>query len=306
MQPHDAIFKQFLSDIDIARDFLAAHLPPAIQQQCDFSTLQLESASFIENTLRSRLSDMLYSLQTRSGSGYIYCVIEHQSRPDNLMPFRLLRYCLDAMQQHLSQGHRSLPVVIPLLFYHGKQSPYPYSMQWLDHFTNPELAAQIYHHAFPLIDLTVIPDEEIKTHRRAALLELVQKHIRTRDMLELAHDIGLLFEHWNLSLPLRHALLLYVATVGNTSDIDRFIDSVAEPLSTHKEETMTIAQQLHQRGFEQGMQAGLQEGLQEGMKSSALNIARQLLQSGMEQELVQRVTQLSDEEMAQLLRCEQK
>ncbi|MBI0575685.1 Rpn family recombination-promoting nuclease/putative transposase, partial [Pectobacterium parmentieri] len=45
MQPHDAIFKQFLSDIDIARDFLTAHLPPAIQQQCDFSTLQLESAS---------------------------------------------------------------------------------------------------------------------------------------------------------------------------------------------------------------------------------------------------------------------
>ncbi|MCH5048816.1 hypothetical protein DMB84_006910 [Pectobacterium aquaticum] len=125
-------------------------------------------------------------------------------------------------------------------------------------------------------------------------------------MLELAHDIGLLFEHWNLSLPLRHALLLYVATVGNTSDIDRFIDSVAEPLSTHKEDTMTIAQQLHQRGFEQGMQAGLQEGKQEGMKSSALNIAHQLLQNKMEQELVQRVTQLSDEEMTQLLRSEQK
>ncbi|GKW02876.1 hypothetical protein PEC301877_16910 [Pectobacterium carotovorum subsp. carotovorum] len=42
------------------------------------------------------------------------------------------------------------------------------------------------------------------------------------------------------------------------------------------------------------------------MKASALNIARQLLQSEMEQELVQRVTQLSDEEMAQLLHSEQK
>ncbi|MBG0749807.1 hypothetical protein Q7O_003769 [Pectobacterium carotovorum subsp. carotovorum PCCS1] len=46
--------------------------------------------------------------------------------------------------------------------------------------------------------------------------------------------------------------------------------------------------------------------MQEGMKATALNIARQLLQSEMEQELVQRVTQLSDEEMAQLLRSEQK
>ncbi|MDY4369404.1 hypothetical protein SNR26_16980 [Pectobacterium brasiliense] len=42
------------------------------------------------------------------------------------------------------------------------------------------------------------------------------------------------------------------------------------------------------------------------MKSSAINIARQLLQNKMEQELVQRVTLLSDEEMTQLLRSEQK
>lgn len=51
--PHDAVFKQFLTQADTARDFLAIHLPPALRQRCDLDTLQLESASFIEESLRA-------------------------------------------------------------------------------------------------------------------------------------------------------------------------------------------------------------------------------------------------------------
>lgn len=31
------------------------------------------------------------------------------------------------MQRHLEAGHKKLPLVIPVLFYTGKRSPYPYS-----------------------------------------------------------------------------------------------------------------------------------------------------------------------------------
>ncbi|MFE8148244.1 Rpn family recombination-promoting nuclease/putative transposase [Brenneria goodwinii] len=300
MQPHDKVFKLFLSDIDVARDFLTVHLPLDIGERCDFSTLRLESASFVDEALRARVSDMLYSLHTSAGTGYIYCLIEHQSKPEHMMAFRLIRYCLAAMQQHLEQGHKRLP----LLFYQGERSPYPYSLRWLDAFDDPALAAQIYGNAFTLIDLTVIPDEEIKTHRRAALLELVQKHIRTRDMLELARDIGLLFERWQVPLTQKRALLYYIAQTGNTSRPADFIERVAEPLSTDREEIMTIAQQLKQIGFEEGLQAGViqgrEQGIEQGMKASARQIARQLLQTGMARGQVQQITQLSDEEMAQL------
>ncbi|MCL2894052.1 Rpn family recombination-promoting nuclease/putative transposase [Brenneria tiliae] len=304
MQSHDKVFKLFLSDIDVARDFLTAHLPPDIGERCDFNTLQLESASFVDEALRARVSDMLYSLHTTAGTGYIYCLIEHQSKPENMMAFRLIRYCLAAMQQHLEQGHNQLPLVVPLLFYQGERSPYPYSLRWLDAFDDPVLATRIYSKAFPLIDLTVTSDEEIKTHRRAALLELVQKHIRTRDMLELARDIGLLFERWQVPLRQKKALLYYIAQTGNTSRPADFIEIVAEPLSTDREEIMTIAQQLKQIGFEEGMQAGViqgrEQGIEQGMKTSARQIARQLLLTGMAREQVQQITRLSDEEMAQL------
>ncbi|QTF07996.1 Rpn family recombination-promoting nuclease/putative transposase [Brenneria izadpanahii] len=306
MQPHDAIFKQFLSNIDIAQDFLSIHLPPEIQALCDFTTLQLESASFVDEELRSRISDMLYSCRTTQGKGYIYCVIEHQSTPDKMMAFRLLRYSLAAMQQHLSQGNNTLPLVVPLLFYHGESSPYPYSLNWLDSFHDPSLAQQVYTTTFPLLDLTVTSDEEIKTHRRVALLELVLKHIRTRDMLELARDIGLLMELWALPLTPQRALMFYILKTGQTSDYRAFLDGVKAPLTGERGENMeSIANQLKREGFEKGLQQGkekwlakgLEQGIEQGMKASALRIARQMLKNGMPSQQVQQMTDLSDDDM---------
>jgi hypothetical protein len=122
------------------RDFLAIHLPPALRQRCDLDTLQLESASFIEESLRAWYSDVLWSLKTASGEGYIYVVIEHQSSPDAQMAFRLMRYAIAAMQRHLDGGHTRLPLVVPMLFYHGATTPYPWSLNWLDCFADPQLA----------------------------------------------------------------------------------------------------------------------------------------------------------------------
>ena len=77
--PHDAVFKTFLSHPKTARDFITLHLPPALLAICDLSTLRLESGSFVEDDLRPYYSDVLYSLKTRHGDGYVQVLIEHQS-----------------------------------------------------------------------------------------------------------------------------------------------------------------------------------------------------------------------------------
>ncbi|MEA9393673.1 Rpn family recombination-promoting nuclease/putative transposase, partial [Acerihabitans sp. TG2] len=250
---HDALFKKFLGDIEVARDFLDIHLPASLRQRCDLSTLAMESSTFIKNNLRSRYSDMLYSVQTTGGPGYIYTVIEHQSRPEKKMPFRMLGYCLEAMQQHLDQGHKQLPVVIPLLFYHGRTSPYPYTTYWLDCFADPELAKSVYTQAFPLIDLTTLPDDEIMTHRRVAVLELIQKHIRTRDMLELSNDIARLISQWALPHAQFRSLMFYIAECGTTSNAEQFLHNIDQNTTDYREDVMTIAEQLRQQGMQKGI-----------------------------------------------------
>lgn len=188
--PHDAVFRKLLSQADTARDFLAIHLPEKLRALCDLSSLRLESGSFVEEDLRLSYSDILYSVNTTSGAGYVYVLIEHQSSPERHMAFRLMRYAIAAMQRHLDKGYRELPLVIPLLFYHGKISPYPWSLRWLDGFQWPAQAESLYCGAFPLIDITSMPDEHIMQHRRVAMLELLQKHIRQRDMLELYEQLA--------------------------------------------------------------------------------------------------------------------
>ncbi len=124
--PHDALFKSFLMHPDTARDFMEIHLPKDLRELCDLDSLKLESASFVDEKLRALHSDILWSVKTREGDGYIYVVIEHQSREDIHMAFRLMRYSMAVMQRHIEHDkRRPLPLVIPMLFYHGSRSPGP-------------------------------------------------------------------------------------------------------------------------------------------------------------------------------------
>ncbi|WP_260863818.1 Rpn family recombination-promoting nuclease/putative transposase [Citrobacter sp. Marseille-Q6884] len=303
--PHDAVFKKIISYPEVARDFLDIHLPVTLRKICDLQTLKLESTTFIEEDLRAYYSDVLWSLKTREGDGYIYCVIEHQSTAAQHMAFRLMRYAIAAMQHHLDAGNKTLPVVIPMLFYHGQQSPYPWSLNWMDEFDYPQLARQLYSEAFPLIDITVIPDDEIMQHQRIALLELMQKHIRDRDLMGLVDRlVSLLVTGIDNDNHLQ-TLFNYLLQYGDAARSSEFIRQVAERSPHNKEQLMTIAERLRQEGhhnglqegIKQGIQQGMQHGLQQGTQEEALRIARMMLAKGIDRDLVRVITGLLPDEV---------
>lgn len=306
--PHDATFRQFLTQPDIARDFMALHLPPELRECCDFSTLKLESGSFVEDDLRQYFSDVLYSLKTTAGNGYIHVLIEHQSSPDKHMAFRLMRYAVAAMQRHLEAGHKRLPLVIPILFYVGRRTPYLYSTRWLDEFDDPLLADWLYSHSFPLVDVTTIPDDEIMQHRSMAALTLLQKHIRQRDLAELMDRLVSILMAGDHSSSQVISLVNYIVQAGEVSDAKTFVQELAQRVPQHENALMTIAQQLEQIGLEKGIELGIAQGriegkeigLQEGRQSMQLRIARTMLTSGMDRNTVMQMTGLTEEELAQL------
>lgn len=261
---HDAVFKQFLTHPETARDFLDIHLPPALHKLCDLNTLQLASGSFIEDDLRLYYSDVLYSLKAGNGDGYVYCLIEHQSTPDKHMAFCLMRYAIAAMQRHLDAGHKTLPLAIPVLFYQGKVSPYPYSMSWLDEFETPEYARTLYGENFPLVDITIIPDDEIMQHRRIAILELLQKHIRQRNLTELLDQLTTLLLGGNTTQEQLIFVINYMLQAGESRDPVALINTLASRVPQHEETLMTIAEKLRLEGEQRGIQKGLQLGEQKG------------------------------------------
>ena len=272
------------------------HLPPALLRLCNLDTLQLASGSFLEENLRPYYSDILYSLKTTRGEGYIHVLIEHQSSPDKHMAFRLMRYAIAAMQRHLDAGHDTLPLVIPILFYQGRRSPYPWAMNWLEDFTDPQLACQLYSHDFTLVDITTIPDDDIMQHRSMAALTLIQKHIRQRDLAQLLDKLAslLIMEHIDRQQVV--ALVNYMLQTSETQNATVFLRKLAQRVPRHGDELMTMAEQLENIG----LMKGIEKGKQAGEREATLKIARAMLENGLEDQAIVKMTGIAIEELRQL------
>ncbi|MLO79344.1 ISNCY family transposase [Salmonella enterica subsp. enterica] len=279
---HDGLFKLFLREPDTARDFLAVHLPADIRAQVRLDTLKLEPGSFVDQKLRELHSDVLYSVETAEGhAGYIYCLVEHQSTADRMMAWRMMRYSMAVMDAHLKKGNDTLPVVVPLLFYQGTVRPYPYSTDWMDCFDVPALAREVYSRPWPLVDVSVMEDSDLQSHRRMALLELVQRDIRHRDAASLLRDVVQLIRLAGNTREQVEAVLCYIIYNGMTSEsITPFLYELAGEIPEYKELIMgTIAQQLKEEGIQLGLQQGLQQGIEQGIEQERLAAQQKLLET---------------------------
>ncbi|EMD1716908.1 Rpn family recombination-promoting nuclease/putative transposase [Providencia stuartii] len=293
--PHDAAFKGFLTQIDNARDFFDIHLPEHIRSLCDFNTLALTNSSFIDKKLRSRLSDVLYTVQTEVGDGYLYLLIEHQSTPDKLMSWRLMHYSFLAMNQHLQQGHKSLPLVVPILFYHGDSSPYPYLKTWTHCFSWPELADELYFNPFPLVDITVIDDNELVNHRKIAVMELALKHKNLRDEYQQVTSLlaQALNRHYNSEQDTSIIINYLLTTLDSSQYFEQIIQQLIEQIENHQGVAMNIAQRLKDKAKLEGKIEGKIEGMQKARHENALS----LLKNGASFELVMKSLNFSYEEL---------
>ena len=286
--PHDAVFKQFLMHAETARDFLDIHLPAELRELCDLDTLHLESGSFIEESLKGHSTDVLYSVQMQGNPGYLHVVIEHQSKPDKKMTFRMMRYAIAAMHRHLEADHDKLPLVVPILFYQGEATPYPLSMCWFD--------------------ITITPDDEIMQHRRIAILELLQKHIRQRDLMLLLEQLVTLIDEGYTSGSQLVAMQNYMLQRGHTEQADLFY-GVLRDRETGGESMMTLAQWFEEKGIEKGiekgmekgMEKGIEKGIQQGRQEERQEFALRLLSKGMSREDVAEMANLPLAEIDKLI-----
>lgn len=147
---------------------------------------------------------------------------------------------------------------------------------------------------FPLVDITVVPDDEIVQHRRVALLELMQKPIRQRDLQGIVEPLtAILLSGYANDRQLK-TLFNYLIHLGKVFRLGKFIREVAQRVPQHKEKLMTIAERLREVGRRQGKREGRLEGVEEGPRAEAVRIAQTMVAEGMALETVLRITGLSE------------
>ena len=145
-----------------------------------------------------------------------------------------------------------------------------------------------------------MPDNHILRHQRMAMLELLQKHIRQRDLAELQPMLITLLAQGYLTENQINTLISYRLQAGTTEKPGSLIRELAKQSPKHKELLMTIAEWLEEKGRKKGRKEGRQEGLQEGRREISRSIALKMLACGLEPKMVMELTGLSQEELSSL------
>ncbi|QUV84565.1 Rpn family recombination-promoting nuclease/putative transposase [Chloracidobacterium aggregatum] len=290
--PHDRFFKDLLGRPGVAADFLANYLPPELLAHLDVTDPEALSGTFVDDDLREHLSDALFRVRDRTGAAaLVYVLLEHKSTPWPWTPLQLLRYVVAIWEQARREGHTSLPVIIPVVFYHGQT-------RWnvatdvaglVAHHDEPALRAWTPSFRYWLCDLSRFSPEVIKG---GALLRAglsVLRYVFTDELPERLREIFqliALLEQQSVTEYLG-TVLRYLAATGTPLRWQTVKTAAKEALKEQAEALMkapfvteiwqeALAQGLEQ-GREQGREQGHAQGSEQGKRLEALHIVlRQL------------------------------
>ncbi len=224
----------------------------------------------------------------------VVLLVEHQSTPDRFMAFRVYHYLFNMLYTILKkrpkdQASEPLPPVYALVFYHGKQTPYPYSMDLANCFNDPfGIMDKLFNNPVPLVDVNSISDDKLKQQALLGIITGALKYSRSPDM---GSKVLWLMEYLNsmdlserLKVELVREMTSYMFSVGTVANVKQFVKNIGQLPEPIRGEFMTAAEQLQELGAERGRE----EGLEKGKKEVAIN----LLKEGVEPRLIARTTGL--------------
>ena len=121
--PHDAVFRSSFRDLEVAENFFRYCLPEKLRKHIDFKTLEITDGTYVDEKLKDRHSDIVYKIKIQGFPAFLYFLFEHQSKPDPMMLFRLVCYAVNLLKEYVDQHPKTriLPIVMPLVLYHGKE-----------------------------------------------------------------------------------------------------------------------------------------------------------------------------------------
>jgi predicted transposase/invertase (TIGR01784 family) len=273
----DGLFKKIMQDVVAAREFLEFYLPPDFKDLVDLTKIRVEKESFVEDDLKRRLSDIVYTVKTKDNEdAFVYVLIESQSTPDYWMSFRLWKYMLLLSERHMKDKSK-LPLIAPLLVYNGTKKYNSPRNLW-DLFTLPEQAKKLMTEDYKLIDLQSMSDDEIKKKQHLGMVEYFLKHIHQRDMIKLWEQF---LENFKETVLIDKAngyiyLKLFIWYTDSKVSEERQKE-LSEVLVKHlsEQEEASIMRTIAQKYIDEGIEQGIEQGREETMQKTVINMLMQ-------------------------------
>jgi predicted transposase/invertase (TIGR01784 family) len=300
--PHDHLARNMFGRPDVAADFFKAYLPKSIGDRINTENLKREPDTFIEETLKDSIADLLYRVTDEAGEFWLYCLFEHQSQPDRWMPLRLLKYILRIWENFQIKVPKAklLPPIIPVVLHHGKNGwTAAKSLEELiciPEEINKDILPFVPDFTFPVVDLKNIPFQNIRGNVIGRLTLMALKAAgedRMEEFWQSAEDLWAELVKVDSPQEIARVLFRYMFYTDTSVDKQLYQDRVKIISPKEVSQTaMTLAEQF------------IAEGIEQGIKKGRRDIVLKMNASGLDVDKIVSLTGISKEEVLQCLAAE--
>jgi predicted transposase/invertase (TIGR01784 family) len=282
---------------------LKEYLPEKIQNKLDLRTLRISNVKFVDKKLEDYFSDLLYEINLKSSPkrALIYLLFEHKCWEEWFICLQLLKYMVRIWELFLKQNKKAkyLPVIIPLVIYHGKPR-WSLSDRFISLFEEPtDLEQYIPDFTFNLYDISHMPDEYIQGTPLLRIFLTTFKYIYSPELKIKLWEIFKLFlelsDKEKVSEYLE-VLLRYLFNSPGEFDKDDIREQVTGILEEGGDLMQTIAQQLRS----EGIKIGEEKGIKIGELGKARETAKRMLKKGFDLDTIVEITGLEPSEVEKL------
>jgi predicted transposase/invertase (TIGR01784 family) len=297
---HNNMFIKTFSDPENMKILLKMALPKALFQAIDFSEMNIDFTTYVSDDLKDYYSDIVVKtlMKTDDGEGEsipldIYILVEHKTEAKNQSLVQILKYLYHEWQKDVDQN-KLLRVIIPLVFYHGKE-PWNVPRSFVDQFdVSDEIKEYLLNYRYILFDtkdwdFLVEENRELKDNVFLITSLVLMKGAYNEDM----ETVKAIFKLWHEKgfISNKDKVLFFLIYVAYIRDIP--LEQLKKTLEESKIEGGDIMPSLAQRLIEQGMERGA--------KKNAKEIARQMLNDDFPIERIIKYTGLTEKEIKELL-----
>ncbi|WP_164020125.1 Rpn family recombination-promoting nuclease/putative transposase [Pyxidicoccus trucidator] len=280
--PHDLFVRYTFGHPERAAAELRAVLPAQVVSEVDWTSLRREPGSVVDPELRETESDLLFTARLRTGHPLLlYVLLEHQSTVDRWMALRMLRYVVRQLERSRQEHPDStvLPLIIPLVMYHGPETVWTAPRRVEDLFGLPEKGRERWRALVPcfeflLDDLTAEREEALQARPGPPLARLAWLTLRYGRSGELAQKLpewAALFAQVQAGPEgAEHLVVLirYLLWVGDEAAHEAAGQVLHSVLGQQRKEELmrSYGEELVERGLQQGLARGREEGLEQGRR----------------------------------------
>jgi hypothetical protein len=274
---HDALFRHVFAQPEHAASLLRSVLPAAVAAAVDWRSLQLTAGTSVDEGLRNRHADLLFTARLAGAPALLYVLVEHKSADEPLAAFQLLRYVVRAFDRWLAEhlGATGLPPIVPILVHHGPK-PWASARSVADLVALagvPGAAAAALRPLQPdlrflLDDLAATPEAEL-AGREASVLHRLSLLLLQFLPTAAPADPEAVVERWRALFQAvwahpdgRAAIYALFSYLALRLDVEpeRFVAAAARIHEGARQVGKSLADRLHEQGFQAGIAQGEAQG----------------------------------------------